>query len=165
MFSTATICLEVSVLALLAMVIRKALYERKFMPLPAICLLATGILIFAVGKDIAGILWLYVPALFHGSQYVVIAGSHYLKQHQQAEGLPASHLFRLFTRSSGVRYMGFLLLGAVFLYVGVPRVLQEFGFDYTHCFATVFCVLNLHHFITDQAIWKLRDPKLRKALI
>lgn len=165
LFSASVFALEAAVAVFLAMVIRKAIVERKVMPLPAMCMLATGVLIFAAGKDVAGILWLYVPALFHGSQYAVIAGAHYLKQHQHAEALPASKLFTLLSKSAGVRYMGFLLLGAVFLYVGIPRVLQEFGFPYTSAFATVFCVINLHHFLTDSAIWKLRDPKLRKALV
>lgn len=164
-FTCATISLEISVLALVVMVTRKLIVERQLMPLPAMLMLATGVLIFTVGKEASGFLWLYVPALFHGSQYVVIAGAHYLKEHKQADGLPARDLFKLLQQSSGMRYMGFLLLGAIFLYVGLPRLLQEFGFDYTLCFATVFCVINLHHFLTDSAIWKLRDPKLRKALV
>jgi hypothetical protein len=165
MFSAATVALVLSVIALVSIVLHKAIFERKVMPLPAVSMLATGVLIFAIGKDMAGILWLYVPALFHGSQYVVITAAHYLKQHHQAEGLPASDLFKLLRQSSGMRYLGFLIIGAIFLYVGIPRVLQEFGFDYTLCFATVFCVINLHHFLTDSAIWKLRDPKLRKTLV
>lgn len=164
LFPLATTLLEFSAVVLVYMVIHKAIFERKVMPLPAVAMLVTGVLIFVLSKDMAGILWLYVPALYHGSQYVVITAAHYLKQHHDAEGLPASDLFKLLGHSTGIRYMGFLLLGAIALYVGIPRVLQEFGFDYTLCFATVFCAVNLHHFMTDQAIWKLRDPKLRKAL-
>jgi hypothetical protein len=139
LFNASAFALEAAVVFLLVMLVFKAITQRTVMPLPAMCMLATGICIFTAGKDMAGILWLYAPALFHGSQYAVIAGAHYLKQHHLSLGLPASKLFTLLGQSVGMRYMGFLFMGAVFFYVGLPRVLLCHGL--------------------------LRDPKLRKALV
>ena len=53
----------------------------------------------------------------------------------------------------------------MFIYVAMPRLLQEFGFSYTLAFATVFVTINIHHFLTDAAIWKLKDQKVRKVLL
>jgi hypothetical protein len=47
----------------------------------------------------------------------------------------------------------------------LPGLLQDFGFDYKVAFATIFCVINFHHFLIDAAIWRLRDPRVRNLLI
>jgi hypothetical protein len=138
--------------------------ERQILPLPAAFMLLTGVSIFVVGRDIAGVLWLYVPAFFHGAQYVVVTCAHHLKEKGLPEGTAPSEMWRLLSSPTALKYLGSLLGAAVIIYIGVPRLLQDCGFDYTLTFATIFCAVNLHHFLTDQAIWKLRDPKLRKAL-
>ena len=48
---------------------------------------------------------------------------------------------------------------------GLPRIFAEMGFSYPVVFATIFCVFNFHHFLTDRAIWRLRDPKVRQTLV
>jgi hypothetical protein len=53
----------------------------------------------------------------------------------------------------------------IFIYGGLPGLLQDFGFDYKVAFATIFCVINFHHFLIDAAIWRLRDPRVRNLLI
>lgn len=160
-----TFLLVLSVVLCLAMLVCKYIAERKTLPLPSLLILATTVLMYTFDHNQSVIVWLYIPAFFHGSQYVVLSLAHYLKQRGLPEGMKADQIGALALKSDGMKYLGFLLMGAIVLYIGIPRVLTEFGFHYTHAFATVFCAINLHHFITDGAIWKLRDPKLRRELV
>jgi hypothetical protein len=159
------IALALIVVAFTLLVLRKAITQKQVIPLPAALLVFTGLLIFVVAKPVTGILWLYVPAFYHGSQYLVLTSAAYFKEKRLPDSTNQAQLVSMFLQSEGLRYHAFLILGAVFLYIGVPRLLQEFGFDYALTFATIFTVVNLHHFLTDQAIWKLRDPKLRQLLV
>ncbi len=154
-----------SVVLCLFMVARKLVLERHLLPLPSALLMVTTVMMYTFDHNASGVVWLYIPAFFHGSQYVVISLAHYLKQRGFPEGMQGEQIGRLALQSDGLKYLGFLLMGALVLYIGVPRLLTEFGFNYTHAFATVFCAVNLHHFLTDQAIWKLRNPKLRQELV
>ena len=163
---TLSICLLVSsVMLLLFFILRKYSNERKMLPLPSALILVTTVLMYTCDRNQSLIVWLYIPAFFHGSQYVVISLAHYLKQRGLPTGMRADQIAELAVRSDGLKYLGFLLMGAIVLYIGIPRLLTEFGFNYTHAFATVFCAINLHHFFADQAIWKLRDPALRRNLV
>jgi hypothetical protein len=139
--------------------------ERRMMPLPAILLLFTGVMIFVLGRDLTGLFFLYVPAFYHGSQYVVLSIAYHLREDGHANSKPRRNFGQLFLQSPGVRYQGMLLLIAMAIYIGLPRLLGEFGFSYTLAFATVFVAINLHHFLTDRAIWKLRDREVRDILL
>jgi hypothetical protein len=188
-----------SALLLTMIVLSRAVRDKTWMPLPAVLMLVTGVAIFMVGRETTGLLFLYVPAFYHGSQYVVLSIAYYLKERSengtpqdrndmdvpkarndegalrgindgsaltgnQESGVPKG-IERQFFQAAGFKYMGFLMLGAIAIYIGAPRLLEEFGFSYSLSFATIFCAVNLHHFLTDQGIWKLRDPNVRKKLI
>lgn len=165
-FMYGAICfLTLSMVLCALMISRRFFVSREILPLPAALLMVTTVLMYTFDHSASGVVWLYIPAFFHGSQYVAISLSQYLKERGLPEGMKPDQIGRLALQSDGIKYFGFLLMGAIVIYVGIPRVLTEFGFDYTHAFATVFCAINLHHFLTDQAIWKLRNPKLRKQLL
>ena len=161
-------CLAVvitSALLLVFFTMKKLLIEKRWMPLPAVLMIATGILIFMCGRQATGLLFLYVPAFYHGSQYLVLSASYYLKDRDDSAKMATLPMGERMLQSTGLKYFGFLLLGAIAIYIGAPRLLEEFGFTYSLSFATIFCAINLHHFVTDQAIWKLRDPEVRKKLL
>jgi hypothetical protein len=139
--------------------------ERKMVPLPAMLNLLTGVLIFVVGRDATGLLWLYVPAFYHGSQYVVLSIAYYLRESGKAKIADRRRFGQLLLRSPALRYQGLLLLIAIGIFIGLPRLLGEVGISYTLAFATIFVSFNLHHFITDRAIWKLRDREVRDNLL
>jgi hypothetical protein len=147
------------------LVAKKALTQGKALPLPACMTIATGILIFTAGQKPSLLLWIFVPAFYHGSQYLVLSAHYHLKRGKGSANLHTSDLGQLLTQSAGIRYYGFLFIAAMFIYVAVPRLLQEFGFSYTLAFATVFATVNIHHFLTDGAIWKLKDQKVRQVLL
>jgi hypothetical protein len=164
-FGASVLALQFAACTFALMVARRAIIQRQIMPLPAVMLCVTGVMIYLVGRDMAQYLWLYVPAFFHGAQYIVITFAHHVRETGVPEQTAASELWKLTAQPIAIKYFGSLLIASAFIYIGVPRILQEVGFDYGLAFATVFCAVNIHHFITDMAIWKLRDPKLRKALV
>lgn len=146
-------------------VIKKAFVEKKMMPLPALALLATGVGIFAVDRHAAGALWLYVPAFFHGSQYVVVTTAYYLKEHGLPENISAHQIVLALATLRSLKYwIALLTLGAT-IYFAAPAILGLFGVSWITAFAAIFCAINLHHFIADHALWKMRDPKVRTLLV
>jgi hypothetical protein len=147
------------------LIAKKAIINGQTLPLPACMTIATGILIFTIGQQPSQIVWIFVPAFFHGSQYLVLSAHYHLKRNVEGSNLKSLNLSSLLTQSAGVRYYGFLFISAMFIYVAVPRLLQEFGFNYTLAFATIFAAVNIHHFLTDSAIWKLKDQNVREILL
>lgn len=163
---TATLIALLCVAGLFArQVVRRAIAGGQLLPLPTALLVLTGMAIFLFDSGISSVIWLYVPAFYHGSQYLVLTTACYLKEKQLPAKMTSLGVASALLKSDGIRYQGLLFILGFFIFVGVPRFLEEFGFDYTLTFATIFSVINLHHFITDQAIWKLRDPQLRKVII
>src|SRR5262249_2291634 len=113
--------LGLSLIVLCYLIVRRAALKGQVMPLPALPILATGFLIFVLNKQSTGTLWLYVPAFYHGSQYLVISTAYYLNEKR----MESRERVEVDRSRDGMRYYGFLLLAAGFIYVGVPRFLQE----------------------------------------
>lgn len=139
--------------------------KREVFPWPALMLTLTGVAIFMLGKSTTNMLWLFVPAFYHGSQYLVISGAYYLKEKGLPENMSTSQIASLLTRETAIKYMGLVVLGGCFIYLAVPRILHEMGFNQVIAVAAIFATINFHHFITDGAVWKLRDPRVRKLLL
>ncbi|CAN5190432.1 hypothetical protein BH10CYA1_BH10CYA1_64670 [soil metagenome] len=164
-FAVADWTLKIAVVAFVAMIVRKFILERKVFPLPAALLTVTGIAIFTVPKSVTTSLWVYVPAFYHGSQYLVVSTSYFLKERGLPENVSSAQIGKLLFKPITFKYFATLFVIGIFIYGGLPGLLQEFGFDYRIAFATIFCVINFHHFLIDAAIWRLRDPRVRKLLI
>lgn len=163
-FRCAEAALALCVLSMFVVVFSKLAREHQALPLPAALLTVTGIAIFMLPKAQASALWLYVPAFYHGCQYLVVSTSFYLKEKGLPENVDFNQISSLLLRSDALGYLCGLVVIGVFVYVGVPRVLSQFGIDFKVAFITVFTVINFHHFLLDAAIWRLRNPHIRKIL-
>jgi len=146
-------------------VLRKAITARQFLPLPAVLLIGTVVPYMMLGGRDSTLLWLYVTPLFHGSQYIIVSTAYYLKSHGLPEGITPQHIFSMLGRARALRYLGLLVLGGSFIYVGIPRLLEELGVPFTVSAGVILAVFNFHHFLTDRAVWRLRDPAVRRTLI
>jgi tetratricopeptide (TPR) repeat protein len=63
-------------------------------------------------------------------------------------------------------YFRVLIVGGVFLWLGTTRLLSEvFGVDYALSYVIVLSLINIHHFVMDGAIWKLRDGRIARLLV
>jgi tetratricopeptide (TPR) repeat protein len=118
----------------------------------------TGIPLFATHL---GLEWLpiggLVPAVafLHCAQYLGIT-AYYAKRDRVAE----NGEFAMW------RYLAVLMVGGVFLWLGAARVLsQVFAVDYGISFLIMLSLINIHHFVVDGAIWKLRDGRIARLLI
>jgi hypothetical protein len=126
---------------------------------PDLLLLATNVVLMVAPVDLWTLLWAYMPALFHGSQYVVITLLHL------AGPAPGGDVWKRLGASGAVsRYVLMVAVGA-FFYDAVPQTLQQAGVDFTLSFAVIYSLVSLHHYATDGAIWKLRDDRLRAVLL
>ncbi|MGH8277250.1 MAG: tetratricopeptide repeat protein, partial [Steroidobacteraceae bacterium] len=64
------------------------------------------------------------------------------------------------------RYFGTLIAGGIALFVPGPWLVSYiFRYDFTASFLIFTALVNIHHFILDGAIWKLRDGRIAALLL
>ena len=148
------------------MIGRKALTEKRLPPLPAMFLVATT---FFTGLCSEGtfflLMVLYALPFFHATQYIAVTLGYKLKQQKLSENATQSAEPCLFEKKPTLLYLGRIAaIGAIFYYA-IPMTLCLCGFKYYIVGLTTLSVFGLHHFLTDAAIWRLRDPKCREILL
>ena len=96
-----------------------------------------------------------VMAVMHSAQYLWI--THYFQRREaSANGVP----WRPFA------YFGVLVLGGIALFVPGPWISAYlFHADFRSSFLVFTALVNLHHFVLDGAIWKLRDGRIASLLL
>ncbi len=142
-------------------VVDKFFREGLVLPPPVILLLISiGAFILATGPMMYAV-WLFVPPFFHGSQYLMVSGVYHFGKKRLQDATFTAKLFSW----EGVKYWAVLAIIGNFIYAGAPTFLSELGINYTVGLAVIFAIVNFHHFLTDAAIWKLRDPKTREVLL
>jgi tetratricopeptide (TPR) repeat protein len=97
-----------------------------------------------------------ILAVLHSAQYLWIT-SYYQQKEARAAG-QASWSF--------ARYLLTLVAGGIALFVPGPWIVSRlFHADFAASFLTFTALVNLHHFILDGAIWKLRDTRIASFLL
>ncbi len=97
-----------------------------------------------------------ILAIMHSAQYLWIT-SYYAKR--EAATTP-NRLWR------PLSYFAILVVGGIALFVPGPWVSSLiFHFDFTRSFLLFTALVNIHHFILDGAIWKLRDGRIAALLV
>lgn len=95
-------------------------------------------------------------AVLHSTQYLWIT-SYYQKKEARAAG------------DSHWSYSGYLLTliaGGIALFIPGPWIVSRiFHADFAASFLTFTALVNIHHFILDGAIWKLRDSRIASMLL
>ena len=165
MEQVAALSIAVSAIVFAGCLIRNFMKSRMMFPLPSMLLVVTAVMIFVLGPKITGVLWIYVPAFFHGSQYVIATTAYHLKERGLPEGLSANKISTLLQTESTYRYLGFLVIAGLALFMGLPQMLAQFGFSLPTATAVIFTTVQFHHVLTDAAIWKMKDPHLRNLLV
>jgi len=93
-------------------------------------------------------------SMAHSAQYLWV--SAYFARRSGAQKSSARFLGKSFLAGSGITILPAVLFG--------PSLLGERPFD-AGLAGLVFAVVNLHHFIMDGAIWKLRDGRVSNVLL
>ena len=133
--------------------------------LPVLTLTATQFLWFLLPAVIELISGREIPqtryssgllAVLHSTQYLWIT-SYYQKKEARAAG------------NSHWSYSGYLLTliaGGIALFIPGPWIVSRvFHTDFAASFLTFTALVNIHHFILDGAIWKLRDSRIASMLL
>lgn len=118
--------------------------------LPAVIELASG-RDFPQTRYSSGVL-----AVLHSTQYLWIT-SYYQRRESLAAGV---------TAWSFPKYLLTLIAGGIALFIPGPWIVSRaFHVDFTASFLTFMALVNIHHFILDGALWKLRDPRIATLLL
>lgn len=97
-----------------------------------------------------------ILAVLHSTQYLWIT-SYYAQREAKASGATT---WRMST------YFATLITGGIALFICGPWLVSYiFQFDFTVSFLIFTALVNIHHFILDGAIWKLRDTRIAALLI
>jgi len=92
----------------------------------------------------------------HSAQYLWIT-SYYARREALAEGRSSWRPFA---------YFAILIAGGIALFIPAPWVASHvFHFDFTRSFLIFTALVNIHHFILDGAIWKLREGRIAALLV
>ncbi len=95
-------------------------------------------------------------AVLHSTQYLWIT-SYYQKKEARAAGD---------SQWSFSRYLVTLIAGGIALFIPGPWIVSRiFHADFAASFLTFTALVNIHHFILDGAIWKLRDSRIASLLL
>src|ERR1700735_3699360 len=132
--------------------------------LPSLTLFSSQFLWFVLPAGISLIKGLAVPqsryssgvlAVMHSAQYLWIT-SYYARREAAGEG---SRPWRAWA------YFGVLIAGGIALFVPGPWLVSRvFHHDFTTSFLIFTALVNIHHFLLDGAIWKLRDGRIATLL-
>jgi tetratricopeptide (TPR) repeat protein len=97
-----------------------------------------------------------ILAVLHSTQYLWIT-SYYQGREARAAGD---------TRWKFSRYLVILIAGGIALFIPGPWIVSRvFHVDFAASFLTFTALVNIHHFILDGALWKLRDSRVGALLL
>ncbi|MGA7623964.1 MAG: tetratricopeptide repeat protein [Candidatus Acidiferrales bacterium] len=97
-----------------------------------------------------------ILAVLHSTQYIWIT-SYY-------QGREARAARERNWRMAG--YFATLVAGGIALFIPGPWLVSYlFHYDFTTSFLIFMSLVNIHHFILDGQIWKLRDPRVASLLV
>src|ERR1700722_9693865 len=132
---------------------------------PSLTLFSTQFLWFLLPAGISLIRGVEIPqsrystgvlAIMHSAQYLWIT-SYYARREASGEGV---------RNWRPLAYFGVLVAGGIALFVPGPWLASRvFHHDFTNSFLIFTALVNIHHFILDGAIWKLRDGRIATLLL
>ncbi len=97
-----------------------------------------------------------ILAVLHSSQYLWIT-SYYARREAVAAGGAAWRMGK---------YFATLIAGGIALFICGPWIVSyTFHYDFTVSFLIFTALVNIHHFLLDGAIWKLRDTRVASVLV
>jgi len=132
---------------------------------PALTLFSTQILWFLVPAAASLVRGLEIPqsryssgvlAVMHSAQYLWITSYYARRENSESDGRGWRPM----------AYFAVLVAGGIALFVPGPWLASRvFHHDFTSSFLIFTALVNIHHFILDGAIWKLRDGRIAALLL
>ncbi len=141
--------------------------------LPSLTLFSSQVLWFLLPAALSLIKGLAVPqnryssgvfAVMHSAQYLWIT-SYYARREAAGEATNGAAEKRV-RNWRPLAYFGVLVVGGIALFIPGPWLASRvFHHDFTTSFLIFTSLVNIHHFILDGAIWKLRDGRIASLLL
>ncbi len=141
--------------------------------IPSLTLFSSQFLWFLLPAAISLIKGLEIPqsryssgvlAVMHSAQYLWIT-SYYARREAAGEAAGSAPGKQRRTWRP-LAYFGVLVVGGIALFVPGPWLASRaFHYDFTASFLIFTALVNIHHFILDGAIWKLRDGRIASLLL
>ena len=98
----------------------------------------------------------YLATIFHGLQYLAVVAIFHVKDQESREAIPRGFF------SHVLGFYGACLALAFLLFQTLPFAYVAMGFGLAESLLLVTAVINIHHFVVDAYIWRLRrDPNYR----
>ncbi|HEY4765307.1 MAG TPA: tetratricopeptide repeat protein [Candidatus Sulfotelmatobacter sp.] len=145
--------------------------------IPSLTLFSSQFLWFLLPSLISLIKGLEIPqnryssgvlAVMHSAQYLWIT-SYYARREAAGEASGSAALGAASRKPRNWRpfaYFGVLVVGGIALFIPGPWVASRaFHQDFAASFLIFTALINIHHFILDGAIWKLRDGRIASVLL
>ena len=136
--------------------------------LPSLTLFSSQFLWFLFPATISLLKHLEIPqsrysngvlAVMHSAQYLWIT-SYYARREAVSEAEKTQRNWR------PLAYFSVLMAGGIALFIPGPWLASRaFHYDLTTSFLIFGALVNIHHFILDGAIWKLRDGRIASLLL
>lgn len=125
----------------------------------------TGLMFFTNAGILQNSATIAVLAVMHSAQYLWIT-TYYARREKLTEQKSfenASPKHAVWKYSS---YFSVLIIGGIALFIPVPWVASRIlHLDFGTSFLIITALVNIHHFILDGAIWKLRDGRIATLLL
>jgi hypothetical protein len=150
------------VLALLALALPLILYTRAWrspsgpMPLISLLVVVTNGMWFIVFTHYDAFIW---ATVFHGLQYLCVATLFHVKEQRGLAGNRHGTLYHV------AWFYGVCLLLGYGLFNCWPQAYMLLGFGPAESVLLVAAVVNIHHFIVDAYIWRLKPGDSNRAII
>ncbi len=154
--------------AFVAIVVKKYVLEKQLIPVPTLAMILTVLGIGVAGGFANSIVWVFGPSFFHGSQYLAVSLGFYLKEKGLEHGRMAEvghSLWREFFTIPALQYWGIVISAGMVIYVAIPHFFEPYGYPFVVTATVIQACVNFHHFVTDGAVWRLRDKKCRDILL
>lgn len=144
---------------------RKLFVDKRSLPAPIFLMLATIAALGLTKKPMNVLLWIYIPALYHGSQYMALNLSYSLRERGLVD--PNSRTITKQLRDwPAINWFGKAVLVGCAVYVILPHVVSLVNLTgYDEALGLTLAVVNFHQFATDAAIWHLGNGRIRKNLV
>lgn len=136
---------------------------------PSLTLFSSQVLWFLLPSAIALLRGLEIPqsrystgvlAVMHSAQYLWITSYYARREAAEVDAGQKTRNWR------PLAYFGVLIAGGIALFVPGPWLASRaFHHDFTASFLIFGSLVNIHHFILDGAIWKLRDGRIAALLL
>lgn len=143
----------------------RAIKNGEYIPVPALFLIITSIVMFTAGLELSGAFFLFTPSFFHAAQYLVITSYYNLKETGSASGMAPEEMNKLIFSPANIKYYFFLFFLGLGVFALIPLSISIFGVPFANAWAAIFICGGFHHFLADSALWRLRDAKVRANLI